>query len=80
MSFIEHTHCSICTKPYASKKEAEECFWNHSEIEKLRWISNRVHNIKIWNGDKLDLDIIDYELFSKIDKITNDYNIKDADY
>lgn len=80
MTLTEHTHCSICTRAYFSKEEAEECFWNHSEIEKLRWIANRVHNIKIWNDDKLDLDILDYELFSKIDKITDDYNIKDSDY
>lgn len=80
MSLMEHTHCAICTKLYASKEDSEKCFWNHSEIEKLRWIANRVHNIKVWQSQELNLKIIDYELFSKIDKITNDYAIKDSDY
>lgn len=80
MNLVEHTHCSICTKPYASREDAEKCFWNHSEMEKLRWIANRVHNIKIWQSGELNLNIIDYELFNKIDKITKDYNIEDKDY
>lgn len=73
--FISHEHCSICIKSYPSKEDAEKCFWNHSEIEKLRWIANRVHNIKIWRENDVDLNHLDYELFSKIDSITKEYNI-----
>lgn len=75
-----HVHCSICINAYPTKKEAEECFWKHTEIEKLRWIANRVHNIKIWQSETLNLDRIDYDLFRKIDEITEEYNISDNDY
>lgn len=80
MSLNKHEHCSICTKAYSTKNEAEKCFWGHSEIEKLRWIANEVHNIKNWRSEELGLYDLNCELFNKIDKITEDYNIKDTDY
>lgn len=34
----EHYHCSLCGEIYYSTEEAENCFWNHSEREILRWV------------------------------------------
>lgn len=37
--FKEHYHCFLCGDRYPTKEEADECFWNHSELEILRWIA-----------------------------------------
>ena len=36
---FEHYHCSICGEGYPSREEAGKCFWNHTELEILRWIA-----------------------------------------
>ena len=37
--YKEHYHCFLCGDRYPTKEEADECFWNHSELEILRWIA-----------------------------------------
>ena len=36
---FEHYHCSICGEGYPSREEAGKCFWDHTELEILRWIA-----------------------------------------
>lgn len=36
---FEHYHCSICGERYPLQEEADKCFWNHTELEILRWIA-----------------------------------------
>lgn len=37
--YKEHYHCFLCGDRYPTKEKADECFWNHSELEILRWIA-----------------------------------------
>ncbi len=37
--YTEHYHCFLCGERYTTKEEADACFWNHSEIEILRWVA-----------------------------------------
>lgn len=36
---FEHYHCTICGESYPSREEAGKCFWDHSELEILRWVA-----------------------------------------
>ena len=36
---FEHYHCSICGESYRTQEKADDCFWNHSELEIMRWIA-----------------------------------------
>lgn len=36
---FEHYHCSICGEGYPSREEAGKCFWDHTELEILRWVA-----------------------------------------
>lgn len=37
--YPEHYHCFLCGARYPTKEKADECFWNHSELEILRWVA-----------------------------------------
>ncbi len=63
----EHYHCLICEIPYSTKKEAEECFKNHNEIEHLRWVAREVCYMKSYM----------YDLMKHISFIEKKYKIDD---
>lgn len=37
--YLEHHHCYLCGESYPTKKEADKCFWEHSELEILRYVA-----------------------------------------
>lgn len=36
---FEHYHCAICGERYPTREGANKCFWEHTELEVLRWIA-----------------------------------------
>lgn len=36
---FEHYHCTLCGERYATVEGADKCFWDHTELEILRWIA-----------------------------------------
>lgn len=34
---FEHYHCALCGKSYPSREAGGKCFWDHTELEILRW-------------------------------------------
>lgn len=37
--YEEHYHCFLCGERYPTEEAADACFWNHSELEILRWVA-----------------------------------------
>jgi len=63
----EHYHCLICEKSYKTKKEADQCFKNHNELDSLRWVALESSYIKSYL----------YDLNHNIDYIIKKFKIEE---
>lgn len=36
---FKHYHCTLCGERYPTVEGADKCFWDHTELEILRWVA-----------------------------------------
>ena len=36
---FKHYHCALCGESYPTQEAAKHCFWDHTELEILRWVA-----------------------------------------
>ena len=60
---FEHYHCAICGEPYPTLEGTYKCFWEHAELEILRWVAFELvaaHHFAGNNGETLCKDAMTF--------------------
>lgn len=77
----EHYHCCLCGEPFYSAEEAESCFWNHTELEILRWVVYELVAIGHFSPETRQ-SLIGYDglfTFDIIDKLNDRFKVAEID-